>query len=321
MQNPTGLLDILAITAPIFILVGIGYLAVLRNVLPRDGMRFLAAFLVNIAVPALLFKSISTRKISEVIQIDFMLVYGGGSLTAFLIVFFISRRLLGKDITSAAIYGMGGAFSNTLMIGYPLATGLVGSAALVPFALVLLIENFLMMPLTLALADIGQHKEKGFFKVLPGLLATVFKNPLILAILLGVVFSIFNIEVPAVANTVIDLLSRVVVGLGLFVIGGMLVGFKYSGHLKDVSLIMLGKLLLHPLLVFLLLLLVPVIDLQYKIAGVMLASAPMFGIYTVIGERYGMGGICAAASVPTTVISFVSITVIAWFVNLGSVFH
>lgn len=321
MQHSTGLLDILAITAPVFILVGIGYISVLRNVVPREGMRFLAAFLVNIAVPALLFKSISSRKISEVIQLDFMFAYGVGSLAAFLIVFLLSKRLLNQGVTGAAIYGMGGSFSNTLMIGYPVVTGLLGSAALVPFALALLIENFFMMPLTLALADIGQNKGKGFFSTLTGLFVTVFKNPLILAILIGVLFSIFNIHTPGVANTVIDLLSRIVVGLGLFVIGGMLVGFKYSGKLKDVSLIMFGKLLLHPLMVFLMLLLMPEMNTDYRIAGVMLASIPMFGIYTVIGERYGMGGICAAASVPTTVFSFVSITAIAWLLNLGSIFN
>jgi malonate transporter and related proteins len=79
---------------------------------------------------------------------------------------------------------------------------------------------------------------------------------------------------------------------------------------------MLGKLLLHPLLVFLMFLLMPEIDTQYKTAGVL-----MFGIYTVIGEHYAMGGICTAVSVPTTVTSFVSITTIAWLINLGSVFH
>jgi malonate transporter and related proteins len=82
-----------------------------------------------------------------------------------------------------------------------------------------------MMPLTPALAGIGQHKGKGFFKVLPGLFSTLFKNPLILAILIGVMFLILNIHIPAVANTVIDLLSSIVMGLGLLVIGGMLVGF------------------------------------------------------------------------------------------------
>jgi malonate transporter and related proteins len=81
-----------------------------------------------------------------------------------------------------------------------------------------------MMPLSLALEVIGQHKGKGFFKVLPGLFSTLFKNPLILAILIGVMFSILNIHIPGVANTVIDLLSSIVVGL--FVIGGMQACFK-----------------------------------------------------------------------------------------------
>ncbi len=87
-----------------------------------------------------------------------------------------------------------GSFSNSLTIGYPLATGLAEFAAMTPFPLALL-------------------------KVLAGLFATVFKNPLILAILTVVVFSIFSIESAELAISFIDLLSRIVVELGLFVIG------------------------------------------------------------------------------------------------------
>jgi hypothetical protein len=37
------------------------------------------------------------------------------------------------------------------------------------------------------------------------------------------------------------------------------------------------------------LLLMPEMNEEYRIAGVMLASVPMLRIYSLIGERYGMG--------------------------------
>jgi malonate transporter and related proteins len=322
MLIQTGLLDILAITSPIFILVGIGFFAVWKNMVAREGIRYLAAFLVNIAVPILLFKSISARHISEVIQLDFLTAYGLlGSVASFTLIFTISRFLLHKDLTSSSIYSMGGSLSNSLMIGFPVTSSLIGEIALVPFALVLLVENFLMMPLPLALADIGEHKNKGLLKILTGLTVSIFKNPLILGILAGVLFSLSQFQLPPVAVKVIDLLSGTVVGLGLFVIGGMLVGFRYSGKIREVSLVMLGKLVLHPLMVLLVMLLMPSIDSNFILAGVLFASAPMFGIYTVIGQRYGLGEICAATSAPATVISFISITAIAWLLNSISLLH
>ena len=46
-------------------------------------------------------------------------------------------------------------------------------------------------------------------------------------------------------------------GLGLFIVGGMLVGFRYTGNLRDVSAVVLAKLLLHPGAILLLLLMMP----------------------------------------------------------------
>jgi hypothetical protein len=38
----------------------------------------------------------------------------------------------------------------------------------------------------------------------------------------------------------------------------------------------------------------------------------MFGIYAVIGEQYGKGAFCAAAMLPTTVLSFITISAAVW---------
>ena len=45
-------------------------------------------------------------------------------------------------------------------------------------------------------------------------------------------------------------------------------------------------------------------------AGIILASAPMFTIYPIIGERFGLGGLCAAALVAATVVSFATMTLV-----------
>ncbi|MNG30533.1 hypothetical protein D3C84_1161650 [compost metagenome] len=64
--------------------------------------------------------------------------------------------------------------------------------------------------------------------------------------------------------------------------------------LADVVQITLGKLVLHPLAVALAFALVPGIDPQLRIAGLLIASAPMFSIYPLIGQPYGLESRCAA---------------------------
>jgi hypothetical protein len=312
MPGKTGFLEILSITAPIFVIIAIGYAVVRYRIISRDGIRALAIFVVNFAVPALLFKTISERTVSEILHVDYLLAYGLGSLLTFFAVFVIARRARTQSLTNSSVSALGGSFSNTLMVGYPVTMALLGSAALVPFALSLLIENFLMMPLALALADIGRNRQKGITKTLSGVLFTWIRNPLLLAILLGVLFSLFELDTPAIAANAVDLLSKTVSGVGLFVIGGMLAGFNYTGRLWDISLIMTGKLIVHPLAVLTVFYFLPTADPMVRTAGVIIAAAPMLGIYAAIGQRYELGEFCAAALVPTTVVSFVTITAFIW---------
>ena len=54
------MLDIIFVILPIFALMGLGYLAVLKRLYPAEGVKSLIAFVNNFATPCLLFYSIST---------------------------------------------------------------------------------------------------------------------------------------------------------------------------------------------------------------------------------------------------------------------
>jgi predicted permease len=306
------LLDVLDVTTPIFLIVAAGYIAVRIGLISSQGIRALVTYLVYFGLPALLFKAISQRDLSQIIHIDFLIAYGAGSLLAFFILFLISRHILSQDLTESALFGMGGSFSNSLLVGFPMLSITHGELAAIILALVLLIENFLMLPLTLAVADFGHHRQAGFFSALVKVIPTVVKNPFILAIVIGVVFSMFRIDTPLVASQVIDFFAHSVTAIGLFAIGGILVGFDYNGQKMKVSLIVVTKLIIHPLMVWMVFVLIPESDPTIMVIGVILASMPMFSMFTVIGERYGMGQICAASLIPATVLSFFSISFVIW---------
>ena len=105
--------------------------------------------------------------------------------------------------------------------------------------------------------------------------------------------------------------------VSLFVIGGSLVGLHIKGLVRDVSAIALGKLLLHPLAVGLMVWLVPPDDATLRAAAVVFASVPMLSIYPILAQKYGFEGFCAAALLLATVLSFVTISLILWL--LGSI--
>lgn len=312
MTLTQGIANPLAITAPIFLLMMIGYLCVRFKYFPAEGIKGLSAFVARIAVPVLIFKALADRDITQMLDVSYLLAYSLGSLIPFVLVYFYARRFRQQDASSAAFYGMGGSFSNTVMVGYPVATAIFGEVALIPIALTLLVENLIMMPITLALADSGLNQQQSFLKRCLSTFRTIAKNPIVVAIVLGLIVSVLKVPLPSVGSRTMELLSATVSGVALFSIGGMLVGLRAGGLLPDISAITVTKLLLHPLAMLCAFAVVGGGSAGYAPVAVVLACSPMFGIYAVIGQQYGKGPFCAAAMLPTTVLSFVTISVFIW---------
>lgn len=109
---------------------------------------------------------------------------------------------------------------------------------------------------------------------------------------------------------VVDMFAVTVSGVALFAIGGLLVGVNFMSVFRDISFVMLTKLIVHPLMVALAFWWLTGLTNESALIAIVLASMPMFGIYPVIAQRYDLGPTCAAALVPTTVLSFVTLNVV-----------
>ncbi|MDZ7938510.1 MAG: AEC family transporter [Rhodoferax sp.] len=73
------MLDILAITCPIYLCILASYLATRWAVFSKADIRVLGKFVLNFALPALLFSAVSQRPLREIMHMDYLLAYGLGS--------------------------------------------------------------------------------------------------------------------------------------------------------------------------------------------------------------------------------------------------
>ena len=184
-----------------------------------------------------------------------------------------------------------------------------------PFTLTLIVENLFILPLALALADTGQQQQnKNFITNFAKSLSQLIKNPIILSIALGFSSATLEIQPPELAYKIINILSLTVVGISLFTVGGMLVGLKAKGIGTDLSFIVIGKLMIHPLYIGSLLMLFPEIPILLQHVAILLACMPMFSIFSIIGMRYQYGELCSAALLPTILISFITINSVVWLI-------
>ncbi|MCF7203507.1 AEC family transporter [Pseudomonas oligotrophica] len=309
------MLAILAITAPIFILIGIGFLACRSQLVSREQAAGMGRFVITFALPALVIKALLERPLDEVLNWNYLLAFASGSLASFAIGYLVARRLRGDSLSGSALTGLGSAVSNSGFVGYPIVAMVVGPPAGVALALGMMVENLLMIPLALTLAELGRQREASVWQALGGTLASLMRHPVLIAISLGLGMALLDVRPPPVLMRVIEMLALASAPVALFVIGASLNGLKVGTLYGDMLQLSASKLLLHPLLVMGGFLLFPVADPQLRLAGILMACAPMMSIFPILGARYGLEGRCAAALVSATVLSFLSISLFLWLLH------
>ncbi|WP_341645538.1 AEC family transporter [Thauera sp. SDU_THAU2] len=309
------MLDILAITLPIFILIGLGFGAVQFKLFAKADIRVLGTFVIQFALPAMLFKALSQRPFGEIMNPGYLFAYALGSLVAMGTLMLLAKKVFKRDFQASVIFGMGGSLSNSAFIGMPVAVQVLGPIGTVAMALSMLVENLLILPLQLLLADSAGNKGASVGRILRDVLLRLIRNPMLIAILVGFSFALTGLRLPQPVFKAIDMLSLASAAIALFVIGGNLAGSSVRGMGREVALITAGKLLLHPLAVLLAVIIVPGIPVELQAAAVLFACVPMLSIYAILGQKYGMEALCSAVLVVATIVSFVTISIIIWLVK------
>jgi len=210
--------------------------------------------------------------------------------------------------------------SNSGFVGYPIALLTLGPVAGVLLGLNMIVENLLVIPLLLALAERGQGGASHWGQVVVQTFKSLARNPMVIALVVGFCFALFEVKLPAPVARTVNLFAQASGALSLFVIGGSLVGLQVGSMLRPVLHISTIKLLIHPLAVLLVMLLaehlgVLPMEPAMRAGALLLAACPMMGIYPILSQKYGLEGQGAAALLAATAISFFSISGLLWLLH------
>ena len=301
-------LDILGITGPIYLAIAIGFFCTRQGLFAKADMQLFGKFTLQLALPALLFNALSQRRVAEILNLNYLLAYALGSLMVIGLGLFWARKVKGQSLSYSSMFAMGMSCPNSGFVGYPIILLSLGPVAGVALALNMVVENFLLLPLLLAIAD-AQGQPGQWKSVLLQTVKNVLRNPMIWGVVAGFLFSMSGLQMLAPLGRTINLFAQSSAVLSLFVIGGSLVGLKAQGLQGTVMPIALGKLVLHPLAMWAVLVwLVPIDDPALRGAALLTGAMPMLGIYTILNQRHGHGTVSAAALLVTTVLSFFTLS-------------
>lgn len=307
------MLDILSVTTPIYLAIATGFLTARFGLFSKSEMRVLGRFVIHIALPALLFNALIQRRFDEILNGTYLAAYVAGSMLNLGLALLWARRLTRHEPGAHPYIAMGMTCSNSGFIGFPIMLLTLPSVAGIALALNMLVENILLLPLLMSLAEHRAEAGGGRLRAIGQSILRLRKNPLIIAIFAAVVLSLLELQLPAAVSRTVALFSQASSAVSLFVIGGTLYGLSAKGMRSKVIPITLGKLVLHPLSVWLALTLavllgMPALPADLRTALLLTAALPIMSIYPILGMRHGHEGFCAAALLSTTTLSFFTLS-------------
>ncbi|MEJ1992558.1 MAG: AEC family transporter [Maritimibacter sp.] len=307
------MLMVFSITFPIFAMVVLGYVLVAMGGLKPGDMRVFGRYVMNIALPVLVFQSVASRPAAEVFQPGYMGAYLiGGLITIALGFVWFS---FATDPGRRGIAVMGTTCPNSGFIGYPLMLLLYPNLAGSVLAMNMLVENAVFIPLALVLIEMGKPSGEAHpLRQVRNVLIGVIKRPLVIGIILGLVASLTGLSLPAPVMRLTGLVAASAAAPALIVIGGSLVVLPVRGNRALAGQIVLGKLIVMPLATALAVLAimalgVPLSD-DLRIAVILAAAMPMFTIYTVFSQEAGHEGVASIALLGATAASFLTLNLL-----------
>jgi predicted permease len=288
----------LRVTFPFFALVLCGYWAARRQMLPFEAIPGLNGFVLFFALPCMLFQFGAKTPIAQLLDASafFMYLFCALVMVAFVVAITLNKRFGWNDAAFGALVG---AFPNTGFMGVPLLVALLGTAAAGPAIVTIVIDMVITTSLCIALSRLDGAGQQGVGQAAKNALLGVVKNPLPWAILLGTLFSAFQIELPGPVEKTVSLLGDAASPVALFTIGAVLARSQKIAHheqhgpltWKDYVPVALIKLFLHPVLVLVVGLAVismgvPIDAFALKVM-VLVAALPSASNVAMLSERYG----------------------------------
>ena len=297
-------------TLPFFALIALGFVAARIRIFGPEATASLTRFVFYFALSAMLFRFAANLNFQDVWEPKAAAAYLTGCVAVYLIATIIGflRKL---SIAESAVEAQCAVIGNVGFLGIPMFIVLLGEAAIGPVMLVLAIDLIVFSSLIVILITGSQDGRIG-----PGVLKTIglglIKNPMIVAISAGLLWSWAELEIPAPMNDFLTLLGAAATPGALFAIGASLAS-KSAERLSTASWISFCKLVLHPAAVALCLFWWEVDPFT---AAVIIAAAalPVAGNVFILAQHYGVAPQrVSTAILVSTVFSIVSVTlVIAW---------
>lgn len=289
------ILRIAEIVVPVFAVIGLGYFFAWTRVFSERAADGLSDYVFVVAIPLMIIRIFIEAKLPEGSPWGYWIAYFLGVAIVWAVGQTISAKLFHRRLREAVIYGFASSQSNVALLGIPLVLSAYGEAGAVPLFLLIAVHLPLMMIAATVMIEGG---EAGLS--VPSLKRFAWNmatNPILIGFFVGMLARYADVSLGGVPKTVIDMISASAVPCALFALGLALYRYGIAGDLTLSIVITALKLMLLPLIVWLLVRYVFQLSPLYAGVAVVFAAMPSGVNSYLLAERYKSGVVAAASAV------------------------
>ena len=232
---------------PLAFVIGLGWFAGWRNIIDARHSSSLATYVMSFSFPCLLFAKTATTSLQHLFNYRFIAGLSLGLLGMYLVLFLVNRYLRRMPLSHSCQTAFVTSFPDMAFMGIPIFLVLFGEESLISIVIGNVITSLVMIPLTVSILEIEGASEVK--TNIMSLVLKVFKKPLVLAPIIGAIFSGFSIPMPALARESLQLIGGTTSGVSLFALGLIMSQAKVSVS-KSVLFNVFHKLVAHPLIMW-----------------------------------------------------------------------
>ncbi len=300
--------------APIFLLVGFGYLLRRRNTFTRHFWEELERLVFYFLFPALLISSIGSADLTGLDVAPIAAVLITATLTISLGVLLLQSlvKLKGAIIASA----FQGVIRPNTYLGLSTAAALFGSTGIPLTAIcivaVIPLVNFLAVIAHLRWAHSAQTAQTVSWHAA---LSGSIRNPVIIACIIGALLNISGLGLPMVVGPFLTLIGKAALPLGLIAVGAGLDISALNRHRNILAWTTIGKLIVLPALAWGLCLAFDISDQSAAICLIFAALPVSATSYVMTRQMGGDGPLMAGIVTATTLCAAITLPVIVAFLS------
>jgi malonate transporter and related proteins len=232
---------------PVFSILALGFLCGRIHLISREEATTLNRIAFLILQPALIFPLINNADIS-LFYFDAIFIYGLCQTIVFLITFMICIFLLKLEIIESWLLAMCTIFINSVLYIWPISELIYGVDNNIPVIALVIWDASVVFAFFIISTEFIRNKDAKF----KPLAFKLMKNPVLIAILLGIITNILNISIPVQFLTAMNFSGAAAAPLTLLALGVILSSHSLIPS-KSVIIVSFIKLFLLILIVWVML--------------------------------------------------------------------